>query len=197
MTKLDIDLSIQDSMIFFTSDLHLGHKNIIEFCHRPFIDIKDMSIKLIDNWNSIVRKQDIVFLAGDIFWFNDKHAIKRVFNQLNGTIYIIPGNHDKENSYTNLPEHCILLNDIVHLWIKYNDEFYFFAISHYPLLTYRGMGRRNTLNLHGHIHSGPNSTASEASITTSNHYDIGVDNNMYRPVSLTKIINLKFNGQNR
>lgn len=41
-------------MIFFTSDLHLGHKGIIEFCNRPFRDTADMQNILIRNYNSIV-----------------------------------------------------------------------------------------------------------------------------------------------
>lgn len=36
---------------FYTSDLHIGHKNIIGFDHRPFSSLDEMTEKIIANWN--------------------------------------------------------------------------------------------------------------------------------------------------
>ena len=43
-------------MIFFTSDLHLGHENCIRLCNRPFSSIEEMDETLIENWNRKVQR---------------------------------------------------------------------------------------------------------------------------------------------
>ena len=53
MDKVHITLQ-KNQKLFFTSDPHFGHNNILRFCHRPFQDMKHMCQSLIDNWNSVV-----------------------------------------------------------------------------------------------------------------------------------------------
>ena len=43
-------------MIYFTSDLHLGHCEIIEIQNRPFENIQEMNQVLIQNYNVVVHK---------------------------------------------------------------------------------------------------------------------------------------------
>ena len=57
--------------IFFTSDLHFGHKNIIRFDNRPFSTVEEMDEALIRNWNAKVSDEDTVYVLGDISWYND------------------------------------------------------------------------------------------------------------------------------
>jgi len=91
-------------MIFFTSDLHLNHwsspdRNIIKYCDRPFEDINEMNESIINNWNSIVSKNDTVYHLGDFafHWVKDlKHneIVPYWESRLNGKIVHIKGNHD-------------------------------------------------------------------------------------------------------
>ena len=46
--------------VFFTSDTHFYHANIINFCKRPFANVETMNEALIENWNAVVGANDIV-----------------------------------------------------------------------------------------------------------------------------------------
>jgi calcineurin-like phosphoesterase family protein len=54
--------------VYFTSDLHMDHTNIIKYCNRPFTDGKSMTEQLIMNWNSQVAVNDLVIILGDFLW---------------------------------------------------------------------------------------------------------------------------------
>ena len=72
--------------VFFTSDLHIGHKNIIEYSHRPFSNIEEMNETLIDNWNKTVPEDGIVFDLGDPAIF-EKQVWNGVLSRLKGKHY--------------------------------------------------------------------------------------------------------------
>ena len=74
--------------IFFTSDQHFDHSNIIEYCHRPFRDVKKMNSFILHNWNKIIDKDDEVFCLGDMSFRTEYW-----FRFLKGTITFINGNH--------------------------------------------------------------------------------------------------------
>jgi len=95
-------------MTYFTSDLHLGHTNILTLCNRPFSDIDQMDAALIANWNRKVKKNDVVYLIGDVVW--DKKRVGFYMEQLQGKKILITGNHDatwvkKEECQTYFEEH--------------------------------------------------------------------------------------------
>ena len=61
-------------MVYFTSDLHLGHKNILRLCDRPFASIEEMDEVLMDNWNRKIHRDDTVYIMGDLMFRNEKPA---------------------------------------------------------------------------------------------------------------------------
>ena len=79
--------------IFFTSDTHFNHTNIIKYAQRPYSDAEEMNEDLIKRWNSVVGKNDIVFHLGD-FMFGNINRFWEFRSRLNGKIYLIHGNHD-------------------------------------------------------------------------------------------------------
>lgn len=195
MKKLHIRLS-KDQNIWFTSDLHFGHKNVIRFCERPFEDIKEMGEKLIENWNQYVKENDVIFVLGDVFWFNDSHSIKKVLSQLNGIIYIIPGNHDDFTSYHRVVDNpsIILCDDIVQVFLESEDNRWCKKIielwlAHYPLMTWPHR-ENGAIHLFGHIHSTPEG---REGVDQDLHLhptqcDVGADYWGYKPVQFEKIL---------
>lgn len=83
--------------IFFTSDHHFYHNNVIRYCNRPFTNVEEMNEMLIKNWNDTVGPDDIVYCLGD---FSMAFRPVEVFStRLMGKKYLVPGNHDFCHSY--------------------------------------------------------------------------------------------------
>lgn len=80
-------------MTYFTSDLHIGHENIIRFSNRPFSTLGEMNRTLVDNWNSRVTERDDVFILGDMF-YRKKEGVEEILRKLKGRKHLIVGNHD-------------------------------------------------------------------------------------------------------
>jgi len=163
---------------------HFHHKNIIEYCNRPFGDEGIMDIALITNWNKVVPKDGIVFHAGDFAMTARIDYIKSIVSQLNGKIYLTLGNHCYQNRFDRQVVRDIFYqtDDMFYLTVQDNElegGHVNFQICHYPLL-YWGRG---SYMLHGHVHSGPTSTANEVVPFHPMRYDIGVDNNEFTPIS--------------
>lgn len=51
-------------MLFFTSDLHLGHEKAITINNRPFSNVDEMNDTLIDNVNKMVAADDELWILG-------------------------------------------------------------------------------------------------------------------------------------
>jgi len=81
--------------IWFISDTHWSHGNIIKFSERPYQDVVEMNKALTDNWNEVVKPQDEVYHLGD-FAFTSHQSIKNIVFSLNGRKHLVYGNHDKE-----------------------------------------------------------------------------------------------------
>ena len=70
------------SKIFLISDLHLDHYNIIKYCNRPFSSVREMNFFIVNNWNTIVKNNDIVYFLGDMsFGSHDKCKNIKFFNE--------------------------------------------------------------------------------------------------------------------
>lgn len=79
-------------MKYFVSDLHYGHRNVINYCNRPFKDIEEMHEYMTKTWNETVKPEDSVYCLGD-FSLNPKWSAS-VTPHLNGIKFLVPGNHD-------------------------------------------------------------------------------------------------------
>jgi len=84
-------------MIFFTSDHHFYHANVINYCARPFATVEDMNEAMVKNWNETVGPDDTVYCLGDFSMAF--RSVELFSNRLNGIKYLVPGNHDFCHSY--------------------------------------------------------------------------------------------------
>ena len=164
--------------IYFTSDLHLGHENIIRLTNRPFDSVEDMNNKLIHNYNSIVHKNDLVYILGDLTYKVSVDKSNKLIQQLKGRKVLIRGNHDlKYDSH--------LFEDILD-YKEFSQDKVKYVLMHYPLMSWNGSHSGRSIHLHGHIHS------QDLYNLKNRHdfvlrYDVGVDANDYFPVSLSYI----------
>ena len=185
--------------LWFTSDTHFNHKHIIDFCKRPFNDVCEHDQKLIENWNSVVGPDDTIFHLGD-FVFGGFPKWKEIVSQLNGHIYLIRGNHDDKQwtagIQTLFEDSNYQARILVDGRTVYLNHFPFLCFAHGSIDTYKDS---YSIQLFGHIHSGPNSSSrdvSRSSILYPTQYDVGVDNNNYTPISweqINKIITNQIN----
>lgn len=80
--------------IWFGSDHHFGHKNIITYCNRPFESVEEMDEILIQNHNELVKPGDFFYHLGDLALGSFEDSIKKA-KRLQGHKALIPGNHDR------------------------------------------------------------------------------------------------------
>ena len=186
--------------IWFTSDLHFNHDNIIRYCDRPFADVDEMNRALINNFNSVVDHNDMVVFVGDVCMGKIESSIALV-HHLNGFKILKPGNHDRCHSmfdngsdkYKNYLElYKNVFDDII------LDDVYLledFVISHFPYpegdgdYAGRDFSDYEPLDLGmpllcGHVHELWQTKVSKKGTWM---YNVGVDVNNFTPVSLTDI----------
>lgn len=141
-------------MVWFTSDLHLGHNKSFLYEPRGFKNIQEHDNIIIENWNKIIRPNDKVYVLGDLM-LNDNEAGIEKIKQLKGQIYVVRGNHDSEVRI-NLYNNC---NNIIKViegqFLRYGK--YHFYLSHYPTLCSNFDNEKplkaRMISLCGHSHS--------------------------------------------
>ena len=114
MNEKIMNYKFDGSRMFFTSDTHFNHTNIIRFCNRPFKDVSHMNETIIANWNRVVGPEDIVFHLGD-FCLGGSAEWVNVLNRLNGKIYLMAAHTMTPGSFSDtcipdvtIPERMLL-----------------------------------------------------------------------------------------
>lgn len=159
-------------MRYLTSDWHLNHKNIIRYSSRPFDNLEQMKYTMLNNINYTVSKNDELFILGDLT-FGNKDGLLDFIKSINCQVYIMAGNHDANNICNFLRRNGIQV--LPNGRFSFSDGGYEFELSHIPVDS-------DKFNIHGHVH-----TVGFQTITSPNHYDCGVDNNNFKPISLGDI----------
>lgn len=173
--------------VFFTSDLHFGHKNIIRFDNRPFTSVEEMDETLIRNWNRKVNKDDLVYILGDISWYKDDKTCE-IFERLNGRKILIKGNHDRvhgniKNYFEEITDYKEITLDGKHI-----------TLCHYPIVFFN-RHHYGAFMFYGHVHN-----SHEWQMTENykyeleqldilcNMFNVGTMVHNYEPVSFEEIV---------
>jgi len=173
-------------MIYFISDHHWGHKAVIWMSQRPFDDVHQMNMHMIEKWNEVVGPDDEVYYLGDFMYkMNPNMFVRNVLNNLNGKIYLIKGNHDKRhlNKYMDRIE---WVKDYYEMTYTHEEKEYWFKLFHYPIYSWDGMWRKS-IHLHGHTHTNKEDSYFKSFGNIKNVNCEFLDD--YKPISIVEIIN--------
>lgn len=165
--------------VFFTSDLHFSHDRDFIYKPRGFNSIEEHDAEIIKRWNDIVKKEDIVYVLGDLIMGDQDAAIENL-KKLNGKIRFLAGNHDTNNKIIRYLEECNFTYFGCAAIIKHGKKTLY--ISHYPTIT-GNTTKEKVINLHGHTHSKNKFTEGFPLM-----YNVALDAHNCRPVSIEQII---------
>lgn len=184
--------------LYLTSDLHLGHRNIVEKGWRSFSSVEEMNKTLIENWNSVVLPTDQVLVIGD-FAMGQLAETLPLANRLNGWLLLCPGNHDRCSSayeHKTITQRARWTAEYQNYFTIMPEQFHMkaggmhFDVCHFPRSgdhteEIRYADKRPPESkywlLHGHMHS---STPWSEEL----QYEVGVDSHNFTPVSIDQIV---------
>ena len=202
--RIKLDISHRKHNIFFASDYHFWHNSVIAHDKRPFLfdkklgypepnskdksnlNVELMNERLIDNWNHLVTKNDIVFYLGDFSWKNWRDG-KEIADQLNGKIHAILGNHDSYKEMNKM-ERFESISDYIELWVQYGDkpkvDKVQICMMHYPISSWNRK-HHGSYMIHGHSHG--NLMKDNPKIYEQKIMDVGCNMTDYEPIDFWTI----------
>ena len=160
--------------VFFISDTHFGHENIIRMCRRPFASVTEMDEALVARWNERVGATDTIYHLGD-FCYRNMRGADTYLRHLNGQIHLIAGNHDDET----IAQHASLFASVSHIR-EIHEGGHRIVLCHYPMREWHGSWNRSW-HLFGHVHGRLDHEPHGYSL------DVGADAHDFRPWSLDEI----------
>ncbi len=160
--------------VWFTSDTHFGHANVIKHCNRPFQSSEEMTERLIEGWNLRVKGGDTVYHLGDFSMKLKTPAIEAILRRLKGQKFLITGNHDQKE----VEKAHGFIKQTSYKRIKIGDQK--IILFHYAMRVWDQF-HRGSWQLHGHSHG---SLPVDLSIK---QIDVGVDCRNYMPMSFEEV----------
>lgn len=159
----------------------MGHENIIKLCNRPFSSLEEMNETLIENWNRRVRRNDTIYIVGDLFF--RAADVKGILDRLSGKKHLILGNHDK--SWIKKIDAGDYFES-VESFMEMSDGQRGITFCHYPLLSWDHAQR--TYMIHGHIHNNTNADYWPLLVRRERVLNAGCEINGYEPVTFDELV---------
>jgi calcineurin-like phosphoesterase family protein len=153
---------------WFTADFHLGHKNIIRYCNRPFDSVEAMNSAILERLNSAVKANDVLYFLGD-FCIGPKARALELRREIRcKKIFAVPGNHDKDTR--KLTEEFSWLGDLAEVSINGQR----IVLCHYAMRVWNHSSH-GAWHLYGHSHG------RLPTLNNSLSMDVGVDTHDFGP----------------
>lgn len=163
--------------IWFTSDTHFNHTNIIKYANRPFHSVEEMNDVIINNWNSLVKEDDIVYHLGD-FCFGDPW---KYLDALYGNIKIILGSHDSHWYAEDYNDGRVSMLGRMHVMdtlYRKDGHAISLTLNHYAMRSWP-LSHYGSWHLFGHHHGKLESYGKS--------FDVGVDCHNFRPIEIKEV----------
>ncbi|MBQ6333107.1 MAG: metallophosphoesterase family protein [Clostridia bacterium] len=132
---------------YYIADLHLNHENVIRFDNRPFENVAEMNVRLLENWNKRVTEEDTVIILGDFIWAKEPEWMNYL-PFFKGNKVLIRGNHDPKEFSREVRHQFLDVRDYKEL----TDGGKRVILSHYPMPFHRAAYGENCWMLYGHVH---------------------------------------------
>ena len=160
--------------IYFTSDWHWGHDNIIKLCGRPFLNTDEMNLTIINNINNCLSKNDVLYVIGDVA-FKSRSDLDNLFSLIRKdiTIHLIVGNHDTRKVYRYFRNVYFGYKDI-----KIKEQY--ITLCHFPMTSYK-KSHFDAWHLYGHHHWNTNDQLK------GKRMNVCVDIHNFKPVSFNQV----------
>jgi len=165
--------------IFFTADWHFFHENVMKYCDRPFETVEQMNETIINNYNAKVPRNGHVYVLGDI-GFAGPQKLGPLLEKLNGTKYLIRGNHDFKLKKVFLLKHFAWVKDLYELKFEHESIRHSIMLCHYAMRVWNKK-HYGAWHLYGHSHG---TLPEDKSLWTM---DVGVDCNNFSPLSIDDV----------
>ena len=180
--KNAVDALSRKETMFFTSDTHFSQERTLDLSRRPFVNVDEMDLEMISNWNKNVTMQDTVVHCGD---FGELEKVKEIINNLNFKKLIwVCGNYERRE-YADFKKLAKSIDGV-----EFMDYYTFtknkknYLCIHEPVSQYveeanKKFGKEDYIALFGHIHG--------RNFAKTNGFDVGTDYHRYTPISLEQV----------
>jgi len=173
--------------VYYTADLHLGHKNILQV-RTQFQSIDEHDAFLLDKWNEKVTDSDEVYILGDLSYKSQYH-ISHYLSRMKGRKHLVIGNHDHTwmKNVKDMSEYFETTENLN--IIKFEGKL--ITLCHYPLLEWAGSRHADAgiyYLIHGHIHGEKHpETYGYIKEHRPHAFNAGVDVNGFEPVTFEQL----------
>lgn len=171
--------------VFLIADTHFGHEKQVSLWGKRPAGFEQL---IIDNWNAVVRSQDVVLHLGDLTMVNKEKTMLWT-KQLRGQKFLIKGNHDEASDHWFASLGFEVIPPAFMTFKTKYDQAYNVLFTHEPVQDLPDQyaaanGLPRWFNIHGHLHGDTH----RWSMTSDHHFDVGVDPLGFKPIRLFEVL---------